>query len=258
MAVSHFGGRKIFNHMSQKGFVNIVLIFVVIAIVAIGGYFIFSKKSVAPTEIQTQQPAPVSNEVKTPTSTQTATQPSNKTTSSSPSTDDWKVYRSEKYGLEFQYPAYWKVDEDTHFPFVQLQEIKNGEVIAIVGGITIIKKPISSSIDSSYEKMFASNSQCPVAAGSRNLSSESQYEEYVYCLTGKEIQMNTGTWKGAVECSASQWYGMKVDPNTCPHQFWIDTKDFFYVVHFNFFEPIKDNSEESIFFDKFLKGFSFF
>ena len=173
-------------------------------------------------------------------------------------TAGWKIYRSEKYGFEFRYPTDWKVDEDVHIPFVQLQQVKDGEVVAIAGGISIIRKPISSPIDSSYAEMFVSTSRCPVAAGSRNLSSESQYEEYVYCLTGKEIPMSAGTWKGAVECSASQWYGMKVDPNTCPHQFWIDTKNSFYVVHFNFFEPIKNNSEEEIFFDKFLKGFSFF
>ncbi len=173
-------------------------------------------------------------------------------------TDDWKTYRSEKYRLEFRYPTTWKVHEDTHIPFVQLQQVKNGEVVAIAGGISMVRKPISSPIDSSYEEMFISNSRCPEIAGSRNLSSPSQYEEYVYCLTGKEIQMTTGIWEGAVECSASAWYGMKVEPETCPHEFWIDTKNFFYVVHFNFFEPIKEGSDEEIFFDKFLKGFSFF
>jgi len=239
-----FGGKKIFNHMNRK---IIFIIGATIIVFALGYFFLWMKSSFIDYRPQTQQPAPASNGENIPP-----------TTSPQVETDNWKTYRSEKYGFEFRYPADWKVDEDTRFPFVQLQEIKNGEVVAIAGGITIIKKPISSSIDSSYEKMFVSDSRCPAAAGSRNLSSESQYEEYVYCLTGKEIPMNINTWKGAVECSASQWYGMKVDPNTCPHQFWIDTKDFFYVVHFNFFEPIKDNSEEVIFFDKFLKGFSFF
>jgi len=228
--------------MNQKRFVNIILVVLIVVFVGVVGYLTLVKKPEAPTT--TNQPQP------------TTTIPITQDT-----TDNWKIYRSEKYGFEFRYPADWKVNEGYSVSargFVQLQEIKNGEVVAIAGGINIIKKPISSPIDSSYEKMFVSDARCPVAAGSRNLSSESQYEEYVYCLTGKEIQMNVGTWKGTVECSASQWYGMKVDPNTCPHQFWIDTKDFFYVVHFNFFEPIKDNSEEAIFFDKFLKGFSFF
>lgn len=217
------------------------------ALVAIGAginIFSISTKQTSPTQQITPSPSPIPS---TPTSTPTTTQFS-----------DWKTYRSVKYGFEFRYPTTWKVNEDTHFPFVQLQEIKNGEVAAIAGGITIIRKPISSAINSPYEKMSVSDSRCPVAAGSRDLSSNSQAEAYVYCLTGKEIKISKGTWKGAVECSGSEWYGMKVDPNSCPHEFWIDTKDFFYVVHFNFSEPIKDNGDEAIFFDKFLKGFSFF
>ncbi len=43
--------------MNQKGFANIVLIIVVVAIVAVGGYFVFSKKS--PTPIPSQQQTPI-------------------------------------------------------------------------------------------------------------------------------------------------------------------------------------------------------
>jgi len=46
--------------MNQKGFINIVLIIVVIAIVAIGGHFLFFKKFVTP--IGTQQSTQQSNE----------------------------------------------------------------------------------------------------------------------------------------------------------------------------------------------------
>ncbi|MFH1232439.1 MAG: hypothetical protein V1651_01065 [Patescibacteria group bacterium] len=38
--------------MNQKGFVNIILIVIIVAIIALGGYFLFSKRSVAPVETQ--------------------------------------------------------------------------------------------------------------------------------------------------------------------------------------------------------------
>jgi hypothetical protein len=41
-------------NMNQKGFANIALIVVIVAVVAVGGYLVFSKKSASPTE--TQQP----------------------------------------------------------------------------------------------------------------------------------------------------------------------------------------------------------
>ncbi len=46
--------------MSQKGFVNIVLVIVIVAVITVGGYFIFSKKS----------------------------------------TTDWKTYTNSQYGFE--------------------------------------------------------------------------------------------------------------------------------------------------------------
>ena len=41
--------------MNQKGFANMVLIVVIIAIVAVGGYFVLSKKSITTPETQTTQ-----------------------------------------------------------------------------------------------------------------------------------------------------------------------------------------------------------
>jgi len=42
-------------NMNQKGFANIILIVVIVAIVAVGGYFVFSKKSVTPTPSQNSE-----------------------------------------------------------------------------------------------------------------------------------------------------------------------------------------------------------
>lgn len=66
-------------NINQKGFANIALITVVVAIVAVGGYFVFVKKL----EPIAQQPTP----------NQTA---------------DLKTYTNTQYGFEFQYPASWK------------------------------------------------------------------------------------------------------------------------------------------------------
>lgn len=48
--------------MNQKGFANIVLIVVTVAIVAIGGYFVFSKKPTPPTPSQQNPEAGATNE----------------------------------------------------------------------------------------------------------------------------------------------------------------------------------------------------
>lgn len=67
----------------QKGFVSMVLIGVVIVLVAIGGYFVLSKKSNQ------------SNNSKTSTATSTSA--------------NWKTYNNSKYGFEFQYPENWVI-----------------------------------------------------------------------------------------------------------------------------------------------------
>ena len=50
-------------NINKKGFANIVLIIVIVAIVALGGYFVFSKKS----EPVAQQPTPTPTQTTTPT-----------------------------------------------------------------------------------------------------------------------------------------------------------------------------------------------
>jgi hypothetical protein len=69
--------------MNQKGFVKDLIIVILGVVILVGGYFYFSKKPAnAPAETLSQ--------------TETA---------------DWKIYRSDKYGFEFKYPADWSVEE---------------------------------------------------------------------------------------------------------------------------------------------------
>jgi len=86
----------------QKGFVNIVLIGVLVLIVAVGGYLTWSKKSnqVAQNTTQNLASQEVNNiETKTPATT------------TSDETADWKTYTNAQYGFEFKYPKDWELNE---------------------------------------------------------------------------------------------------------------------------------------------------
>ena len=89
--------------MNQKGFANIILIVVIVAIVAVGGYFIFSKKS-GPI---TQQPTPTHTETTVPTKTPVSPTPTPKD-----ETANWKTYTNAQYGFEFKYPVDHKIEND--------------------------------------------------------------------------------------------------------------------------------------------------
>lgn len=88
-------------NINQKGFVNIILVAVIVVLVGVAGYFVFVKKS----ELITQQPTP------TPTQTNIYTSP---TPTSADETADWKTYTNTQYGFSFKYPEGAKVDCQTN------------------------------------------------------------------------------------------------------------------------------------------------
>ena len=74
--------------MSQKGFIKILIIAIVVAIIGTIGYFILVKKS------------PV-----IPPNGQESYIPSGKKITPADETADWRTYRNEKYGFEVKYPS---------------------------------------------------------------------------------------------------------------------------------------------------------
>src|SRR3989338_7042964 len=82
------------NTMNQKGFVNIILVAVVVVLVGAVGYFMFVKKS----EPIAQQP--------TPTQTKTSMSPTPTPTSQA---TNFKTYTNSQYGFEFQYNPNWSI-----------------------------------------------------------------------------------------------------------------------------------------------------
>lgn len=163
----------------------------------------------------------------------------------------WIAFKSAQYNFNLRYPSNWTLTEDPYEPFIQLE--KDG---ALIGGINSYSKPITDPSEAKYQEMYTSTSHCPTIAGTRDLSNSSQSVGYIYCLTGQEIVTSIGTWKGAVACSPEHWYEPGFDPNTCTHEFWLDTPKAFAVAYFNLFERIHPGSETEKFFETFLNKLS--
>ena len=77
---------------NQKSFTSLILIGAIVVLIALGGYFVWSKKSEPITQKQT------------PEVTQTETS----ITTSKDETANWKTYTNSDYGFELKYPQDWK------------------------------------------------------------------------------------------------------------------------------------------------------
>jgi len=91
--------------MNQKGFANIILVLIIIAIAGVAGYFVLTKK-----QTPVVQPATTP----TPTATHTPVIKNPAPTIPTPSNETvvgWKTYRNEKYGFSVMYPPDWSIFE---------------------------------------------------------------------------------------------------------------------------------------------------
>jgi hypothetical protein len=86
--------------MNQKGFINVILVIIIIVLAGALGYFTLVKKS-----------PPIAQQTPTHTPTFTPTKISASTPTPTPKdeTKNWKIYTNNKYGFTFKYPPSWKV-----------------------------------------------------------------------------------------------------------------------------------------------------
>lgn len=89
--------RKIFNHMNNKGFANIVIIVLIVILVGTISYFVFVKKSNEAT------PVNINNQF----GQETISIPVNETAS-------WKVFKSGMEGFSIKYPNDWTVENSSN------------------------------------------------------------------------------------------------------------------------------------------------
>ena len=80
-------------NMNQKGFASVVLIVVIVAVLAIGGYFVFSKKSATPTETQTSDNGQGGNQINIPSD------------GTAVDTKGLSLHKSESCGFEVSFPS---------------------------------------------------------------------------------------------------------------------------------------------------------
>ncbi|KKR88960.1 MAG: hypothetical protein UW50_C0002G0023 [Candidatus Wolfebacteria bacterium GW2011_GWA1_44_24] len=129
----------IINHMNQKGFINIILVVIIVALVGAGAYFVSTRQTISPTPMPSSSP--------TPTPTPTPTQPSTTDTGLKPSTpvppqankSAWKTYRNNKYLFQLSYPYGWKVKEE--YPEIDKQS-KEAETVLSLEILSVDKQRV--------------------------------------------------------------------------------------------------------------------
>ena len=119
--------------MNQKGFANIILVLVIVAVIAIGGYFVVVKKQPQPTTqtpVQTTIPTPIETSTQTPP----ATTPSIQTNVN----NEWKIFKDSRYTFQFSYPGKWNVtnQQGTSRVLILKDEMSN-EIITVDTGVNL-------------------------------------------------------------------------------------------------------------------------
>lgn len=185
--------------------------------------------------------------------------------STSNNTINWVTYRNNQYGFTFKYPAKkWAIIEDpSASSSIQLASINDsGKVTNIIGIISMINKSEFSSTTLSREQILNSSTRCPTIAS--YIKADYSYRgvketRYIYCLTGKDVQISDGAWRGVMECAPWGIYnrGMDVDitDSGCMSELWINTKNVLYVLSVN--NLFRFDSTQAIVLNDFLATWSF-
>lgn len=97
---------------TKKGFVNIILVVLVVILAGAAGYFAFVKKQTSPTKTKQQK---LNTQ---PTTQQMIPAPTSSILSSS-ETAGWDTYANERYNFSISYPQNWQKTEEKFTPFLR-------------------------------------------------------------------------------------------------------------------------------------------